>query len=991
MSDSKKKQLSLDEILNENWEEKLAPIRKQICTNDSKSDLNSDVEFEKKTCQAESSKPHFYNQEKAPGYETNDDANTEEILEEIDYGLFAEANLNFFKYFKQNPAFKLHCSSSFAPLSVNVWRIPIIRAFKQDLTLIEWLGALLPLSIEETNSYLEEQYQHKSAIFKSCYIWSEMLTIKVLSEKKDLMHLLKQDITRFLMYLCEFKEITQKFSEEQEERIFKLFGNMKDLKDYQTYKKRQGPSIDITDPYHVVARHKEHTNLESENGYGYTYYLAWNTNTPIDTDSITSFNNPKKKSVKLSRKMVEHCYSTNSEGAPLTEPPSHLQKAKFSRCRKALVLLALLNYLHFECNINIEILKELSINIEWKFSSNPIFWNVETLLNTMRADPKSCIHFLCPQWTNRASSCLIRGLGYAINPNKLDKYDYEPLGVKIGIFEQFAYVSQMLILYSETWNDRKESLVSLFRNRNQFKTGRVDKFQIPFNLEDALANLELDFRRKDGQENNLQNDFLNPLLYYMHTKQTTKKEAESLIYNLLKRTPREDERSNQIRLSLGPILQALETAEKFQKKMSEQLNTSYKERREALGAFLYEFKLKGIDVTDNIYQLKCLSCYQEMRHAMKIFLMYTMGPEFILHTMLYNLVYDEKTILTKMLGIFIRGQTNCGKSIVTYLYFLPFVYQIISNASQNILDKETLSNNSVDAKVQEIRPNYLFAEEFTVTGFGKKNSLPVQDFDNLFDMRKSSRALNLKWLSLLILTKAPLFLVSHNTLNEFCDNYHPSFFSRFGAVVDMDSWIFFKNFVLPNKNVGETEDKYYQRLWKEKLIDRKPVFPFTIDMPQVEQKMLSENILAELYEEEMIPKLDKATAKFRINVPERNVLLQRSHFSKDWTKFPKLDEIQASWIFHDVLVDCQDKLFCSYSNDAKESLVPLIPKSIHETSSSFLNYEDFICGVLKPSLFLKYYEKYNTPQEMLNQIINDVGRESCLISQRSLSEEIACE
>lgn len=686
-------------------------------------------------------------------------------------------------------------------------------------------------------------------------------------------------------------------------------------------------------------------------------YLAFNTSEP-SSQYI-------REDILVNKKSLERNYNVKEDGSFKTFP--HHDAELFAAMRVH-GFLALRKHLLEDCGLEPADLLFDPFLIDYRTSSNPIFWPFIILMNEFNC-PLNSFQF------KFAEKCEAESLPF-FSQNNLQPTRQEFL----------LKLAQELLAYSSQFQQNKESGIKLYRGRNFSKQDRVHS------VRKKLSNIELpkveDMRNwipseerqaelqklREKYKPDVQELLIEPLFHKLIRGETSLQEILKYIDEM---AVEENERGETIRKFYVKIMSDLRRAAAIHEEIKNEEEVKWKTRREVLGEFLYGFLLKGKCIKKEIDELLLHPQYDEMLQATEDYILFSLGTDFIVHFQDVILRFDDFTSDTKQGGFFCRGKPSYGKSFFVKIAFLPFHAFKISNSNNNSVDPRLLEQCKTEkTKAITVRCHFYNLDEFNASKFNSHNTLSTDEFNELFNTSKEYHTLKMKHYTLYLKGNSTVFLCTHHSLEDFQLKFDRSFGSRFAVIIDFDEPVIFENKPgFPCREDGETDGQYFERLKRGKFAADKPLFPLSCNSAET-TKLDSSKMSQVLFSSKLnIPKEDNIKSQIK-QVKSRSQILKENYLSSDWALFNNITEVQASFIFHTVLVRQFDKLWPSLNYEQREARFPLQeerslrPENV-EIHGTKYTHDDFKPTALLPSVLLKYYSLLEAPQGLVKQLIQD--------------------
>jgi len=250
-------------------------------------------------------------------------------------------------------------------------------------------------------------------------------------------------------------------------------------------------------------------------------------------------------------------------------------------------------------------------------------------------------------------------------------------------------------------------------------------------------------------------------------------------------------------------------------------------------------------------------------------------------------------------------------------------------------------------------------------------TLPIQDFNELFNSSKEVRKLNIKGGTIhLHGGNVPVILCTHHKADVFSKNYDESFRSRFACWIDLDKPLIFpKKEGCPPPESKESQEQYLIRLksLQKGYVEDKPLFPLNCYSTS-NSKLKQSRIEAAIYDDPAeCPCDDPLKITMTQNMFNRKEILLGNPLSESWATFPEISHIKASYLSHKALINLADKLWYKMTAQEREDRFPLrtkrslIPENIERYGLIF-KHQDFKEDALRPSVILQFPDLIESPQ-----------------------------
>jgi len=554
------------------------------------------------------------------------------------------------------------------------------------------------------------------------------------------------------------------------------------------------------------------------------FYLAFNASIPSNLPTCPEPKQSRNKSAEFPGKTISRAYNSSEDGYFGSLPTDFNQE--ILTAFRVHAILCLENQLINKWNMTLEEITQLTVRVEYRSSTNPIFWTEQLLLNA----------FHCDLETFKVDFSPFCKTGYFEFCN--NKTEEIPKRCKAHFLKK---ISHEILKFATVFEEIKSSGLHLIANGNFSKKSRRKTFEKK--IQGAITLLKADdvnswkvsakkkkALEKEEEENkpNIDSLLIEPLFHQLLSSTATLPQAQGYIHNLAKET---SERGEVVRKNFLKIMGQLKQCASYHDEVLANTDDAEepKTRREVLGSFLFEYRLKEVNIKEEIDRLWLLPEVNEMIEALKTFFLWTLGRDFIAHWANLVFLYDSDCKVTKQEGIFMRGSPSFGKSFLWKLLFLPFQTFKISNSNVSNVDPKILEKAKTEKnKSCTIYPHFLDLDEFNAQKLNGQSTMSVEEFNELFNSSKEYHAMKIKYYTLYLKGNAAVVLCTHHPIEEFMKKYDRSVGSRFAAIIDLNAMIFFKDAPgFPQREEGESDGIYFERLKEGGFAFDKPLFPLS--------------------------------------------------------------------------------------------------------------------------------------------------------------------
>jgi len=675
------------------------------------------------------------------------------VYDEIDPHLL-EKYLDDLKFFRD------HCETKATVDCFRATQIPQLEFNlpQISLSLFDWLSLFYPMVKlrDSMSSY------HNMLIFDEVVFNSEFYSLKIESEK--LIPKINEEIffPSFFQYLLEFQlsslpiEVVEGLLADGDVTGVFFTPHIKAFK--ESFKKNQ---IKMSPTHFAISCYKKQ-------GSKLEFYFAKNSQEPLSSNVSNGLS--KLESKKNSRNPV-YAYNIAQDGSlPIF---NHHQENEF-------IFQKLLFFLCFQKFLK-EYLETRNIfdpenlfchyEIDFRSSSNPIFWTSFLNLNSFDCP----IDSFCIDFSEKSTPFFLvkEKEGF----NTVTSVDF------------LTSLSHKILLYSPVFKKHSLKAKNYYkndsRNKSRFQKLRNEMSKIPEAFLIDLNNMEnwkIPQRLIDEEEDekgkkkpDVNKLLTKPLIRQILRNETTVQAATGLVLELAQENC---DRGEIISGDFASIIAKLNTVNVIKEAiLREQAKSQeiWRNRRETLAYFLTEYELKGKNCRAEIESVLLEPKCEEMLAALKYFFKYSMGVDFI--TTWLNLIFcfDDDNSDTKQKGIFLRGKSNFGKSFAIQILLLPFKVFEISNSNCNTVPSELIENpDAQKTKVYNVRAHYYLLDDFNGEKFSRPTTMPIQDFNEIFNFQKEVRKLNIKGGSIHLQGNAGVILCTHHKVSYsfFSAIYH---------------------------------------------------------------------------------------------------------------------------------------------------------------------------------------------------------------------------